>query len=112
MGKEGMIVQVTDADFEAEVLKADRPTLVDFWAPWCGPCRAIAPLVEALAEEKKGVLKVAKVNVDDNPNTASSYGVRSIPTLLLFKDGKLVDTLIGMVPKDRLETFVGKAVEP
>ncbi|HAR99135.1 MAG: thioredoxin [Syntrophales bacterium] len=111
MGKEDLIIHVTDADFDGEVIKADKPALVDFWAPWCGPCKAIAPLVEALAEENRDRLKVAKVNVDDNPNTASAYGIRSIPTLLLFKEGKLVDTLIGMVPKDRLEAFVGKVFQ-
>jgi thioredoxin 1 len=106
-----LIIHVTDADFDGEVIQADKPALVDFWAPWCGPCKAIAPLVEALAEENRDRLKVAKVNVDDNPNTASAYGIRSIPTLLLFKEGKLVDTLIGMVPKDRLEAFVGKVFQ-
>ncbi len=111
MANEDLIIHVTDADFDGEVIQADKPALVDFWAPWCGPCKAIAPLVEALAEENRGRLKVAKVNVDDNPNTASAYGIRSIPTLLLFKEGKLVDTLIGMVPKDRLEAFVGKVFQ-
>ena len=111
MANEDLIIHVTDADFDGEVIKADKPALVDFWAPWCGPCKAIAPLVEALAEENRDRLKVAKVNVDDNPNTASAYGIRSIPTLLLFKEGKLVDTLIGMVPKDRLEAFVGKVFQ-
>lgn len=109
MGKEDGVIHVTDADFEGEVLKADKPVLVDFWATWCGPCRAIAPLVEQLAEQNRDQLKVTKLNVDDNPNTASTYGVRSIPTLLLFKEGKLFDTLIGMVPKDRLDEFVKKA---
>ncbi|HOD28036.1 MAG TPA: thioredoxin [Syntrophales bacterium] len=111
MANEDLIIHVTDADFDGEVIQADKPALVDFWAPWCGPCKAIAPLVEALAEENRDRLKVAKVNVDDNPNTASAYGIRSIPTLLLFKEGKLVDTLIGMVPKDRLEAFVGKVFQ-
>ena len=111
MANEDLIIHVTDADFDGEVIQADKPALVDFWAPWCGPCKAIAPLVEALAEENRGRLKVAKVNVDDNPNTASAYGIRSIPTLLLFKEGKLVDTLIGMVPKDRLDAFVGKVFQ-
>lgn len=106
------VIQVSDGDFSAKALQSETPFLLDFWAPWCGPCKAIAPLVEALAEENRDRLKVAKVNVDDNPNTASAYGIRSIPTLLLFKEGKLVDTLIGMVPKDRLEAFVGKAFQP
>ena len=104
------VVHVSDSGFEEEVLKADKPVLVDFWAPWCGPCRAIAPAVEALAGEYKDRLKVAKVNIDDNGKTAQSYGVMSIPTLVLFKDGKVLDTVVGLVPKERLETFVKKAL--
>jgi len=103
------VVHVSDSGFEAEVLKADKPVLVDFWAPWCGPCRAIAPAVEALAGEYQDRLKVAKVNIDDNGKTAQSYGVMSIPTLVLFKDGKVLDTVVGLVPKERLEAFVKKA---
>jgi thioredoxin 1 len=109
MGEE-VLVHVGDGDFEEVILKADRPALVDFWAPWCGPCKAIAPTVEALAGQYRDQLKVAKVNIDDHPKTAAAYGVMSIPTLLLFKEGKLVDTLIGLVPKERLEAFIRKAL--
>ena len=110
MADSDLLIQVTDSSFEAEVIKADKPTLVDFWAPWCGPCRAVSPIIEELAHEYQDKLKVAKVNVDDNPNTASNYGIRSIPTIMLFKDGKLQDTLVGLAPKDRLEAFVKKVL--
>ena len=103
-------VNVTDASFQADVVNSDTPVLVDFWADWCGPCKAIGPAVEALAEQYRGQLKVAKVNIDDNPKTAQTYGVMSIPTLVLFKDGKVLDTLVGLVPKERLETFIRKAL--
>jgi thioredoxin 1 len=107
---EEAVMHVGDDDFAEQILKADRPALVDFWAPWCGPCRTLGPTVEALAVEYRDRIKVAKVNIDDNPRTAESYGVMSIPTLILFKEGKILDTLIGLVPKERLEAFVGKAL--
>lgn len=107
---EEALVHVGDGNFAEEVLKADRPALVDFWAPWCGPCKAIGPTVEALAVQYRDQLKVAKVNIDDNPKTALLYGVMSIPTLILFKGGKVLDTLVGLVPKERLETFIKKAL--
>ncbi|MFA7462717.1 MAG: thioredoxin [Anaerovoracaceae bacterium] len=110
MGGSDLLIQVSDDSFEAEVVRSDKPTLVDFWAPWCGPCRAVGPIIEEIAREYEGKLKVAKVNVDDNPNTAASHGIRSIPTIMLFKDGKLQDTLVGLVPKDRLEAFVKKVL--
>lgn len=100
----------TDDNFEGEVLKSDKPVLVDFWAPWCGPCKAIGPIVEELAEQLKDSVKIMKLNVDENQKTAINYGVRSIPTLILFKDGKVLDTLIGLVPKERLESFVKKSL--
>jgi thioredoxin 1 len=109
MSNENLTV-VSDANFAEEILKADKPALVDFWAPWCGPCKALGPLVEALADEYHDRVKVGKINIDDNPKTAADYGVRSIPTLILFKEGKVLDTLIGLVPKDRLETFLKKAL--
>ena len=102
--------EATDGNFEAEVLKSDKPVLIDFWAPWCGPCKAIGPLVEELAGEYQGRVKVMKVNVDDNAKTASTYGIRSIPTLMMFKDGKLQDTLIGLAPKEKIEEFLKKSL--
>jgi thioredoxin 1 len=104
------LVHVGDDNFEAEVLQADRPALVDFWAPWCGPCKAIGPTVEALAIQYRDQLKVAKVNIDDHKQKATEYGVMSIPTLILFKEGKVLDTLVGLVPKERLEAFIRKAL--
>ncbi len=101
---------LTDDNFEAEVLKSDIPVLVDFWAAWCGPCRMIAPIVEELAVELEGKLKVGKLDVDENQQTSIKYGVRSIPTLLIFKGGELKDTIIGAVPKaqivQRLNAFI------
>ena len=100
----------TDANFEDEVLKSDKPVLVDFWAPWCGPCKAIGPVVEEIAGQFKDSVKVMKLNVDDNQKTALNYAVRSIPTIILFKDGKVLDTIIGLVPKTRLEDLVKKSL--
>jgi thioredoxin 1 len=100
----------TDDNFEGEVLKSDKPVLIDFWASWCGPCKAIGPVVEELAEKFKDSVKIMKLNVDENQKTAVNYGVRSIPTLILFKDGKVLDTLIGLVPKERLEDFIKKSL--
>ncbi len=96
-------ITVTDALFEQEVLKSNTLTIVDFWAPWCGPCRMIAPLIDEAAERYNGQLKVVKVNVDENPETSRHYGVTSIPTLLFFKNGEIVDRLLGFVPRSQLE---------
>ncbi len=98
----------TDANFVSEVLGSDTPALVDFWAEWCGPCRALGPLVDQIAEEHQGKLKVFKMNVDENPNTPAQYGVRGIPTLIIVKGGKVVDQLVGAVPKNALDQFVSK----
>lgn len=96
-------IAVTDATFDNEVLKSDTPVLVDFWAEWCGPCRMIAPAVEEIASEYDGKAKVAKLDVDNNPEVSMKYNIRSIPTLLIFKDGKIVDQIIGAVPKSHLK---------
>jgi thioredoxin 1 len=110
MSTETPMLHVTDKNFTAEVLNANLPVLVDFWATWCGPCRTIGPIVEDLAKEFSGRVKVAKLNVDENPATPSQYGVRGIPTLILFKGGKVVDQIVGAVPKARLVTLVEKSL--
>jgi thioredoxin 1 len=105
------VPEVSESDFQSEVLQATEPVLVDFWAPWCGPCRMIAPLVEELATENAGSLKVAKVNIDDSPTIATKYGVSSIPTLMVFKDGEVVERFVGIQPKNRLQTAIDEALE-
>ena len=104
------VALVTDETFEAEVLQSEIPVLVDFWAPWCGPCKAIAPIVDQLAEKYAGQAKVVKMDIDSSPQTPAKYFIRSIPTLLLIKDGKVVDQLVGAASPQKVEAFLGKAL--
>ncbi|OGL41593.1 MAG: thioredoxin [Candidatus Schekmanbacteria bacterium RIFCSPHIGHO2_02_FULL_38_11] len=106
MGRE---IEITEKNFEQEVLKSDIPVLVDFWATWCGPCRMVAPVVEEISEEYSGKVKVGKLNIDDNPSIASKYKVMSIPTLMLFKGGAVVDHLIGAQSKVQIKAMIDKA---
>jgi thioredoxin 1 len=105
----GAVLEINDTNFESEVLHSDQVVLVDFWAPWCGPCRQIAPVVEQLAGENAGFAKVVKVNVDDAGGSAQSYGVNSIPTLMVFKGGEVVDRFVGVQPKSRLQQALDAA---
>ncbi|MCR4288001.1 MAG: thioredoxin [Deltaproteobacteria bacterium] len=104
------VINVADSNFDAVILKSETPALVDFWASWCAPCRAIAPIVDEIAAQYKGRIRVAKMNVDENQSTPGKYGVRGIPTLILFKDGKVVDQLVGAVPKSQIKELVEKGL--
>ncbi len=104
------ITQVTDDSFEAEVLKADKPVLVDYWAEWCGPCKMIAPIIDQIANEYAGKLKVAKLNIDDNPATPPKYGIRGIPTLMIFKNGDVEATKVGALSKSQLTAFIDESI--
>ncbi len=100
------VLELNESNWQEEVLKSEVPVLVDFWAPWCGPCRVIAPIVEELAQEYEGKIKVGKLNTDENPNIAMQYGIRAIPTVMLFKNGEVVDTRIGVQPKEALKSMI------
>ena len=104
------LITITDQNFQAEVLASEQPVLIDFWATWCGPCRAIAPAVEELAKEYKGKVKVGKMDIDAHQDTPAKYGVMSIPTLLLFKNGKVADQIVGAVPKSKLDQMIKKSL--
>ena len=108
MSTQEFVKHANDANFETEVLKGDKVTLVDFWAPWCGPCRALGPVLEEVAAEFRQKVNVVKVNVDENPKTSAQYGVRSIPTLLMIKDGRVKDTVIGLVSKQQLADVIDR----
>ena len=104
------LTTITDGNFESEVLKSTQPVLIDFWATWCSPCRAIAPVVEQLAKDYAGKVKVTKLDIDQNPKVPTQYDVRSIPTLLVFKDGKVVGQLVGAAPRAKIEDLIKKAL--
>ncbi len=108
--KEQQMKHATDASFDQDVLKAEGPVLVDFWAEWCGPCRQIAPSLDEIGKEMEGKLSIVKVNIDDNPQTPTQYGVRGIPTLMIFKDGKLAATKVGALPKSKLAEWVQQSL--
>jgi len=104
------VFEVSDATFDQEVLKSDQPVLVDFWAAWCGPCRALAPTVDTIATEYEGKIKVMKMDVDKNPATPGRYGVRGIPALILFKGGQVADQIVGFVPKDKIDQSLNRVL--
>ena len=104
------VTEISDSSFDQEVLQASTPVLVDFWAPWCGPCKSIAPILEEIAGEYNGKLKVAKINVDDNPQAPTKYNVRGIPNLVFFNQGEVVEQIVGAVPKEQLVSAIDKIV--
>jgi thioredoxin 1 len=104
------VMEVSDTNFDSEVLQSNIPVFVDFWAPWCGPCKAIGPIVEELAGAFGDKIKFAKCNVDNNPATPTRYGIQAIPTLIIFKEGKVAEQIVGMVPKTKLEAALNKAI--
>ncbi len=106
----GNVTEISDDSFEQEVLSSDIPVLIDFWAPWCGPCKSIAPILDELSSEYEGKLKIVKLNVDDNPTTPTKYSVRGIPNLVFFKGGQVVEQIVGAVPKEQLSSAIDKLV--
>jgi len=106
----GTVVEITDQDFAAEVIESPQPVLVDFWAPWCGPCRMVAPVLEAIAEERTGKLKVVKLNIDESQQTPADLGVQTVPTMILFRDGEPLKTIAGAHPKRKLEAQLEAAL--
>lgn len=110
LGMNGNIIHVTDESFEEDVLRSDLPVLVDYWAEWCSPCRAIAPLLEEIAQEYRTKLKIAKLNIDENPLTPPKYGIRGIPTLMIFKEGNVEATKVGALSKSQLAAFIGSTI--
>ena len=111
MGESGSVLHVNDSEFSKEILESDIPALVDFWASWCGPCLTIAPVIEEMAKEYEGKIKVAKINVEENPQTPGQYGVRGIPTLILFKNGRVFDQVVGLVSKEKLRQMLERGIE-
>ena len=105
------IVEVVDSVFDKEVMESEIPVLVDFWAPWCGPCRALSPVIEEISNDYEGSVKVGKVNVDENPQTTMKFSIRSIPTLIVFKNGEVAEQIIGAVPKSEIEKVLNKALD-
>ncbi|MCA8989199.1 MAG: thioredoxin [Planctomycetaceae bacterium] len=106
----GNVIEFTDDNFQSEVLQGDQPVLVDFWAPWCGPCKMLTPTIEELANDFAGQARIGKLNTDDNPNTASEHGISAIPTLMVFKGGELKERLTGVVPKEQLAATIKKHI--
>ncbi|MEW6013087.1 MAG: thioredoxin [Elusimicrobiota bacterium] len=106
-----MALNITDQEFDKEVIKSAIPVLVDFWAPWCGPCRMLAPVVDEISKEYEGKVKVVKVNTDENPQSASNYQISAIPTLLFFKDGKVVKELVGVLPKEEIKKVLNEVLK-